>query len=96
MGLWGAPWSTSSTEINALGEWDLLETPLGALTNVPPGAEFSPETSRIVKFLHHLHGPGRHLSLWSMLPWAGPTCSSPRDAFGWHFGRGRQENSGLT
>lgn len=96
MGLWEAPWSTTSTEINALGEWDLLETPLGALTNVPPGAEFSPETSRIVKFLHHLHRPGRHLSLWSMLPWAGPTCSSPRDAFGWHFGRGRQENSGLT
>lgn len=95
MGLWGAPWSTTSTEINALGEWDLLETPVGALTNVPPGAEFSPETS-------NCEISPSSAQTWTSpspvvhAPWAGPTCSSPRDAFGWHFGRGRQEDSGLT
>lgn len=38
MGLWEAPWSPTSIEMNVLGDWDLLKTPLGAFTNVPPGA----------------------------------------------------------
>lgn len=44
MGLWEAPWSPTSIERNALGDWDLLKTllaaftMLGAFTNVPPGA----------------------------------------------------------
>ena len=38
MGLWEAPWSPASIEINALGDWDHLKTLLGAFTNVPPGA----------------------------------------------------------